>query len=318
MTARALITGVNGFVGQYLAEYLINLGYEVWGTTRQGCPNLVSDKGIRLLKSGLDNQDELIDLLNEIRPDEIYHLAGQSNVKESWSNKVTTLEANVVSTLTLLEAVLKSEIANKVRVLTVGSSEEYGKVDGSLMPIKEDIQLNPISPYGISKASVSFYCKQYYEVYGLKIVHARPFNHIGPKQRLGFVVADFSQQIADIEFGRKDNILCVGNLESKRDFTDVRDIVRAYYLLLQQENIFGEIYNISSNKAVSIQEILDTLISLSTKEIIVKRDESRMRPSDIPIYIGDNNKLKLATGWSPEIPLIQTLTDVMNSLRRND
>lgn len=313
---RALITGVTGFVGKYLADYLMKQGYEVWGTTRKSCPALVSHENIKFVRLDLLNQEEIIKLLNDIQPYEIYHLAGQSNVKDSWNDKVSTFQANCINTLNLLESVTKSNIAKTVKVLTVGSSEEYGKVEYTQMPIKENYPLNPISPYGMSKATVSLFAKHYHDVYGLNIVHARPFNHIGPGQRLGFVVSDFSHQIADIEKGTKENILYVGNLEAKRDFTDVRDIVRSYHLLLRKNGGYGQVYNVSSATAVSISEVLEILISLSNKDIVIKQDESKMRPADIPLYIGDNTKIKNEVGWKPEISIRETLNDILESLRK--
>jgi GDP-4-dehydro-6-deoxy-D-mannose reductase len=315
---RALITGVTGFVGRYLARLLVENGYEVWGTTRNSCPDLVFGTKINIVCNNLLNENELLELINLVKPDHIYHLAGQSNVKKSWENRVKTFEANVNCTINLYEAVRKSEIVNSVKFLTVGSSEEYGKVSTEQMPINEKTILNPISPYGISKATVAYLTKHYHSAYGIKAVHVRPFNHIGPGQNEGFVVTDFSKQIVDIEKELKENTLYVGNLDAYRDFTDVRDIVEAYYLLLTNNDVnFGDIYNVCSNNSVSIQEVLNLLIKLSKVSINVQRDLSRMRPADIPLYIGNNSKIS-DLGWKPKISLEQTLAEVMLSLRNEE
>jgi GDP-4-dehydro-6-deoxy-D-mannose reductase len=312
---RALITGVTGFVGKYLAELLINNGYEVWGTTRNCSPDLPFDQRVNIVTLNLLSEDETLQLINKVEPDHIYHLAGQSNVKRSWENRLETLEANVTCTVNLFEAIRKSKVAGSVKILTVGSSEEYGRVSSDEMPINELTTLQPISPYGISKATVSFLANHYHMAYGLKVVHSRPFNHIGPGQSLGFVVIDFSKQIIDIEQGIKENVLYVGNLDSFRDFTDVRDIVDAYHILLTNERVvFGEVYNVCSQHSVSIQEILNLLLSISRVPVNVQRDEQRMRPSDIPLYIGDNTKI-VSLRWKPKIPLIETLEEVLQNLR---
>lgn len=313
---KALVTGATGFVGGYLVEHLLSQGYEVWGTTRQSYSNCFLGSKFKLVELDLQNESSLIAFLNTIEPSEIYHLAGQSNVKQSWDNKIETYNSNIIATVCLLEAILKSKIRNTAKILTVGSSEEYGRVDYGLMPIKEQTTLNPQSPYGVSKAAISFFAKQYYEAYGMKLIHVRPFNHIGPGQKLGFVVRDFAQQIVDIEQGKKENILMVGNLDSIRDFTDVRDIVNAYTLLMQKTTLYGEVYNVCSSAATSIGSILDNLISLSRSSIAVSYDQKRMRPSDVPLYLGDNDKIKKNTGWSPVISIQHTLIDILNSLRK--
>lgn len=315
---RALITGINGFVGRHLTQLLIDKGCEVWGTTRNSCPDFVYNTNVNIVCNNLLHENDLIKLINEIKPDQIYHLAGQSNVKKSWENRIQTIEANVNCTINLYEAVRKSKVIDTIKMLTVGSSEEYGRVDPELMPINEKVSLQPISPYGISKVTVALLTNHYYSAYGIKAVHVRPFNHIGPGQSEGFVVTDFAKQIVDIEKGLRDNILYVGNLDSCRDFTDVRDIVRAYHILLTHRNIdFGQVYNICSKHSVSIQDILNLLLKLSPVSINVQRDMSRMRPSDIPLYIGDNSKI-FDLGWEPKIPLEQTLTEVLTGLRNEE
>jgi GDP-4-dehydro-6-deoxy-D-mannose reductase len=309
---KALITGVTGFVGEYLAEYLQSQRFDVYGTSSK---EVNASAMTNVLYNNLTIEQELSNLLEEIKPDHIYHLAGNSNVKSSWENKTDTFATNVNLTVNLLEAARKSSIANTVKILTVGSSEEYGKIYDSQMPINESVAIQPMNPYGISKATVSFFAKQYYHAYGLYVLHVRPFNHIGPRQRLGFVVPDFSSQIVEMEKKGQEKTINVGNLEAQRDFTDVRDIVRAYYLLLDTSTSFGEIYNVCSGTPISMKTILQKLISLSNQSISLKVDPNKMRPLDVPIYFGDNSKIKKLTGWEPKFRLEDTLLDVLNYFR---
>lgn len=312
---RALITGINGFVGQHLANYLLSQGFEVFGTTSQ--INSKHSVNSKIFINDLASEQTIIKLLDEIQPDHIYHLAAQSNVKKSWDSKVDTIHVNVNLTINLLEAARKSNIKDRVKIVTIGSSEEYGRVTDMTLPIDESVSLKPTNPYGISKATVSYFARQYYQAYGLKIVHTRPFNHIGPGQKLGFVVTDFTSQIINIEKKIEDKIIRVGNLEAQRDFTDVRDIVRAYYLLLTNTSTaFGEVYNVCSGIPVSISSILDKLLSFSHQKIDVFVDPNKLRPIDIPLYIGNNKKINQIIGWKPEISLNTTLSDVLDYIRK--
>lgn len=313
---KALITGITGFVGRHLAEYLLAEGMEVWGTTRSSSSNLSLKQDVHIVQTGLDNEVEIISMLNQIRPDHIYHLAGQSSVKLSWEKKAETFEANVTKTIHLLEAIRKSDIAETVRILTVGSSEEYGKVDLDEMPIKETTPLRPISPYGISKATVSMVAQHYYNAYRLKIIHARPFNHIGPGQGLGFVTSDFAKQIVEIEQLKRAPVISVGNLTSKRDFMDVRDIIVAYKILLETKS-YGEVYNVCSGSPVGINDILNYLLSHSyTSNINLELDPGRKRPSDLPLYFGENNKIKNSTNWNKTIGIEKSILDILNYWRK--
>ncbi|WP_282939472.1 GDP-mannose 4,6-dehydratase [Paenibacillus sp. RC67] len=311
---KALITGITGFVAKYLADYLRKQGCEVWGTTRKSSPVLFN-KTINIVTLDLNSSSQILQLVNDIQPDCIFHLAGQSSVRDSWDNKAMTFDSNIIMTINLLEAVRSSNVSRTVKILTIGSSEEYGEVKLEEMPIVEGNFLRPISPYGISKATVSMLVQHYYKAYSLNIIHARPFNHIGPGQGVGFVTSDFAKQISEIERGELRPILKVGNLDAKRDFTDVRDIVRAYYLLTQSDK-FGEIYNVCSGKPISIQDILDKLIKMSLNtEIQIQIDVNKMRPSDFPYYYGDSSALKSLTNWSPVISIDESLQDIMNYWR---
>jgi GDP-4-dehydro-6-deoxy-D-mannose reductase len=312
---RVLITGINGFVGKYLTEYLLSEGFKIWGTTRNSSPNFSRSDNVHYISTDLDNEEELIQILNRIRPDHIYHLAGQSSVKLSWEKKAETLEANVSKTVHLLEAIRKSEVADSVSVLTVGSSEEYGKVDQDEMPIKETTPLRPISPYGISKATVSMLARHYYQAYGLQIIHARPFNHIGPGQGMGFVTSDFAKQIVEIEKGIKSPTITVGNLTAERDFIDVRDITKAYFSVVRFGGA-GESYNICSGKPTRISNVLNYYLSITKNNIEILNDVNLMRPIDVPLYYGSNDKLTHDTSWKPLIPLEESLIDILNHCRK--
>lgn len=299
---RALITGITGFVGRYLEKLLIEKGAEVFGTTR----NPVINK--RIYQMDLLDRESIIKVIKEVKPTHIFHLAGISNVAESWFNISKTITVNTIGTANLLEAVYKFD--NGIRVLTIGSSEEYGKINFTNIKISEETPINPISPYGVSKATIGMLIKQFQKGYGMDVIHLRPFNHIGPGQRLGFVTSDFANQIALMNNGKiENNEMKVGNLEAIRDFTDVRDIVRAYYLTAL-DGIAGEVYNVCSGNGIKIQEILDTLLSFSKMEVIVKNDSQKERPIDIPYYVGDFTKLNQSTSWEPTISLKQSLQEI--------
>jgi len=311
---RALITGVTGFVGKYLTDYLIRMGYEVWGATRKSSIDH-NDTKLNLVTIDFDDEASIVETINRLKPDHIYHLAGQSSVKKSWEDIQNTFEANVSKTIILLEAIRKSEVAKSVKILTVGSSEEYGKVLNADRPISEDVTLKPISPYGLSKATVYMLAQQYASAHQLHIVHARPFNHIGPGQGLGFVTSDFAFQIAQIEKGIVPPVINVGNLDALRDFSDVRDIVVAYEKLIM-DGKKGEAYNVCSGKPIAIKEILMKYVEASTSSSIkIQEDPTRMRPSDLPLYIGDPSKIIRMTNWENQINIDQSLINILNYWR---
>lgn len=313
---RALITGVRGFVAGYLAELLISEGYKVWGSVRDIdiCANDKSSfwEQITLISADLGSQNELEAVLKECRPEVIFHLAAQSSVKLSWENKESTFDANVQGTIRLLEAVRK--YGKNPKVLIVGSAEEYGLVTPEEIPVRENNPLRPMSPYGASKAVISMLAAQYFRNYKLPIIYVRAFNHVGPRQSLGFVTSDFAKQIAEIELGLIDPKLKVGNLDARRDFTDVRDVVRAYHLLVQKGKP-GEIYNVCAGQAVSIERILQTYLDSAIVKITKEIDPARMRPSDVPILLGDNTKICRDTAWQPIISLEISLKDVLDYWR---
>lgn len=305
---KALIIGGGGFVGGYLADELNNNGYDVYIT----CLEKVDSDYVQFTLD-IRKKDDISAILSEVNPDVIFHLAAQSSVALSWKNPQLTAEINIIGAINLFEAVREYE--GNPRVIVIGSGEEYGCISANSCPIKETEPLHPMNIYAATKVCQEQTAEIYARAYGLDIVMVRAFNHSGPKQESIFVMSDFCRQIADIEKGRKSPVMTVGNLAAMRDFTDVRDIVRGYRLLAEKGKS-GEIYNIGSGKAVSIQYILDTALKLSTVEIAVERDAKRMRASDIPIIEADTTKIHGDTGWITEIALEQTIEDTLNYWRK--
>ncbi|MCS7464254.1 GDP-mannose 4,6-dehydratase [Paenibacillus doosanensis] len=307
----SLITGINGFVGKHLGKLLISKGHIVYGTSRSAFLEH-NDYYNYLITTALEDKDEFKKILKKIKPDYIFHLMAQSNVRRSWEDPDGTFYTNVEKTTVLLDAV--AELDLPVRIINVGSSEEYGYDPNWQMPIKEDYELNPQNPYGESKAAVSRLIANYLNVNRLDIIHMRPFNHIGPGQRLGFVVPDFANQIVKIENGLSEPKLKVGDLTSKRDFSDVRDIVNAY-LLAAEKGETGSIYNVCSGVPLGIITILEKLIALSKVEISYEIDKRLFRPNDIPFYFGDNTKIISHTQWKPKWLIDDSLVDTINYFR---
>ncbi|MGG1399780.1 GDP-mannose 4,6-dehydratase [Bacillus salipaludis] len=305
---KALITGITGFVGKHLEAFLKNKA-DVYGTSR----SKRSEKHI--FEVNFRSEKNFIELLKTIKPTHIFHLAGLSNVKDSWNNKAAFIQGNVIGTIHLLEAIRK--VDNQIKVVTVGSSEEYGLIPKGLEKVTEETALNSVSPYGISKSALSMLVNLYHKSYGLRITHARPFNHIGPGQKLGFVTSDFAYQIALINRGiTKDPIIQIGNLKTVRDFTDVRDIVEAYYDIACFGKA-GEVYNVCTGQGVYIQDILEILISFSNKKIDLAADPGRIRVTEIPRLVGDPEKLFKLTGWKPKRQLEDTLRDIYDYWLKN-
>ncbi len=312
---RVLITGITGFVGSHLAEYLLSKNYEVYGTYRwrSRMENILAIKDkLNLYECDLKDATAVYNLIKEIQPDMIFHLAAQSYVPMSWSCPSETIITNVVSQVNILEAVRNLKIDPLIHI--AGSSEEYGLVYENEIPIKETNPLRPLSPYGVSKVAQDLLGYQYYKSYHLKIIRTRAFNHEGPRRGEVFVTSNFAKQIAEIEKGKREPIIYVGNLQAVRDFTDVRDVVKAYYLALTKGKV-GEVYNIASGKGYKIKEILDFYLEKSRVEVEVRVDEKRLRPSDVELLIGDATKIKEECGWQPEIPIEKTLEDLLNYWR---
>lgn len=315
MKKKALITGITGFVGSHLAELLLNEGYEVYGTTRPRSKTENIDSIIRRLKlydADLLDSHSLYTILTEIKPDYIFHLAAQSFVQSSWASPANTIEINVVGSVHLFEAIRRAGIEPVIQI--AGSSEEYGLVYPDEVPVKEENPLRPLSPYAVSKVAMDYLGYQYYQSYKMKIVRTRAFNHTGPRRGEVFAESNFAKQIALIEKGKQEPVIFVGNLEAERDYTDVRDTIRAYLLSVQKCD-YGDVYNIATGKAVKIKKVLEILLSMSKIKVEIKEDKSRLRPSDVPILIGDATKFRKATGWKPEIPFEKTMEDLLNYWR---
>lgn len=312
---KALITGITGFAGSHLAELLIKKEYEVYGTTR---PRSKTDnidhikRKMNLRDADLLDSHSLYTILSDIKPDFIFHLAAQSFVQSSWASPANTMEMNAVGSVHLFEAVRRAKIDPIIQIAC--SSEEYGMVYPSEVPVKEESPLRPLSPYAVSKVAMDYLGYQYYQSYGIKIVRTRGFNHTGPRRGEVFVTSNFAKQIAEIEKGLKEPVLEVGNLDAQRDWTDVRDMVRAYLVSVQKCE-YGEVYNICSEKAVRVKDMLELLLSFSKIKVDVIQDPMRMRPSDVPVLLGDCSKFRKATGWKPEIPFKKTIKDLLDYWR---
>jgi GDP-4-dehydro-6-deoxy-D-mannose reductase len=307
---KALITGISGFVGSHLAEYLLKAtDWQVAGTVFGPYGNIADLCGqLELYPAELSRLDVMTFILEQAQPDVIFHLAGQPLVSASRHDPWGTLETNIHMQLNILEGV--AQVNPNCRVLVVGSSEEYGLVAPQDLPIDEEIPLRPLSAYALSKVAQDLMGLQYYLTHRLHVVRARPFNHIGPRQRLGFVAADFANQVAAAEMGIQPPILEVGNLEARRDFSDVRDVVRAYVLLITSGKP-GQVYNVGSERSHSVQELLDVLLSMSQVPIQVRKDPKRMRPSDVPQALCDASRIRGDTGWQTTIPFEDSLRDIL-------
>jgi GDP-4-dehydro-6-deoxy-D-mannose reductase len=313
---KVLITGITGFAGSHLADHCLEQrGVDVYGIIRwrSRTENIehLQDK-IKLLECDLRDATSTRDVIEEIRPDRIFHLAAQSFVPTSWRAPTESLVTNVIGQLNIFEAMRKINL--KARIQIACSSEEYGMVYDHELPATEEQPLRPLSPYGVSKVGQDLLGYQYFMSYKMDVVRTRGFNHTGPRRAPVFVVSDFAKQIADIEKGVKKPVLHVGNLDAERDFTDVRDIVRAYYLSLEKGKS-GEVYNICSEKSWKIRDLLDRLLALTDAKIEVKQDPARLRPSDVPRLRGDCSKFRRDTGWAPRIPFEKTLEDMLDYWR---
>ena len=312
---RALITGIAGFAGSHLAELLLSQKFEVYGTCRprSKTENIDDIKGkLHLEDADLLDSHSLYTIISKIKPDYIFHLAAQSFVPTSWVSPSVTLEVNIVGSANLFEAVRQAKINPKIQLAC--SSEEYGLVYPNEIPIKETNPLRPQSPYAVSKVAMDYLGYQYFCSYGMRIIRTRGFNHSGPRRGETFVTSNFAKQIALIEKGKQEPVIYVGSLETRRDWTDVRDMVRGYLLAAEKGNP-GEVYNICSEKAVKIKDMLDILLRFSKVRVKVEKEATRMRPSDVPVLVGNCSKFKKATGWKPLIPFVKTMEDLLNYWR---
>jgi GDP-4-dehydro-6-deoxy-D-mannose reductase len=314
---KILITGINGFVGSHLAEFIVNnnLG-EVFGTSRGKTPSYdnlsnVIDK-VKIIDCDITDFHSVSRAVEEVQPERIFHLAAQAYVPFSWRGPTETINTNIIGSMNLFEAIRKSNLNPVMQI--AGSSEEYGLVHKDEAPINELNPLRPLSPYGVSKVAMDLMGYQYFKSYGLKIIRTRAFNHTGPRRGQNYVTSNWCKQISLIEAGKQEPKIFVGNLESYRDFTDVRDMVKAYWLATEKGDA-GEVYNISSDKAIKMKDMIELIISKSSVKPKIVQDASRMRPSDVELLLGNSTKFREKTGWKPEISFDKTIDDLLSYWR---
>lgn len=300
---KALITGSAGFVGRYLRVELEGHGFEVTGLDLQAGPET--------LAADLMNKEETLAAVRTVMPDVIFHLAGQADVGRSWRIPQQTVALNEIAAINLLEAV--RTVCPACTVVLVGSSDQYGNLREAGVSVSEETPTRPMNPYAISKDAQEKLGKAYASAYGLRVMMTRSFNHGGAGQRTGFMIPDFASGIVRVERGQAEAV-SVGNLESRRDFTHVKDIVRAYRLIAER-GVAGEVYNVGSGTACSAREVLDRLIALAERPVPVRQDPSRMRPSDTPVVCCNHEKLTRDTGWEPELGMEEILKDTLEYYR---
>jgi len=308
---KALVIGAGGFVGGYLISELSERGFEVCATKLPHEKiNIFGEKTAVFNTAELDILDEevFLKLLSSEKPDYIFHLAAQSSVALSWKKPALTADINIKGCINLLEGIRAAELSP--RILLIGSSEEYGHATNRPEPVSESVQPVPANIYAITKLAQNMIGELYHKAYGMDVIAVRAFNHIGPGQLPQFVVADFCKQAAEICQGKREPVIHVGNLSAKRDFTDVRDIVKAY-VELSLKGKSGETYNVGSGNAVSVQSVLDKIIELSGAKIRVEIDKERFRPVDVPFIEADISKLKNDTQWERSIPLEKSIGDII-------
>lgn len=307
---KALITGITGFVGSHLADYLIDKEkVEVHGIRRPRSLIEFLRYDVHYHEGDITDLASMETIVKEVKPDYIFHLAAQSFVPLSWQAPAQTLTNNIIGTLNILEAVRQHCPSAGIQV--AGSSEEYGLVAPEECPITEEQPLRPQSPYGISKVTTDLLAQQYHKSYGLNTIITRAFNHTGPRRGDIFICSKVAKQLALIKLGKAEPVLTLGNLEAVRDFTDVRDMVRAYWLAVNRCET-GQAYNIGSGVGYKVSEVVSLLTSFDKVSVPVKQDPRFMRPSDVPILICDSTKFRDYTGWKPAIPFEQTLRDLFD------
>lgn len=311
MAKTVLITGINGFVGHHLTKLLAEKGFEIVGVDMEiensGKDLKEFSPDIELINADLRDEHKVDEIFNKYEFYSVYHLAAQSSVKLSFENPAETFSINVNGSLNLLETI--SRLESPPKILLISSSEIYGQLRPDQVPVGEDFPMKPVNPYAVSKATVDMLAYQYWKAYGLPIYWARAFSHSGPGQKTVAVLSDWAFQTAKIELGLRPPELAVGNMEVTRDYADVRDVIQAYYMILEKGKA-GEPYNVSSGNGYRLDDLLGIITSLSSKKIEVVSDPSRFRPVDIPILIGAPDKIKADTGWQPKINIEQTLKDL--------
>ena len=325
MKKRAFITGLTGMVGSHLADYLIkNTDWHIYGLVRwndkmdniEHLMNRINNKDrVELVYGDINDLSSLLVAFSDTKPDFVFHLAAQSYPKTSFDSPLETLETNILGTAKVLDAIKHLNLTPVIHVCA--SSEVFGRVPKEFLPIHEDVNFHPASPYAISKVGTDLVGRFYAEAYGMKIMTTRMFTHTGPRRGDVFAESTFAKQIAMIEAGILEPVIKVGNLDSLRTWSDVRDAVRAYYLLVTNNPIAGEYYNIGGTFTCTVREMLDHLISLSTiKEIRIEVDPERLRPIDADLQIPDVSKFQKHTGWHPEISFQKTMQDLLDYWRQ--
>ena len=309
---RALVIGAAGFVGGYLIKELKKShDMEVFATK---LPNSQWESTLaRVYDLDIMEKDDIVDLLFEIRPDYIFHLAAQSSVGVAWKRPGMTVDVNIKGSINVMDAI--RELYYKPRILLIGSGEEYGHIEEGETPIRENNPLRPGNIYAATKVCQNMIGHIYSQAYDMELVLVRAFNHIGPGQASLFVVSDFCKQVAEIEKNLREPVMKVGNLAARRDFTDVRDVVKAYVKLAQM-GVPGETYNVGRGKAIAIKELLQMIIERSIADIEVEIDPAKIRPVDVPVIEADTSKIYKLTGWKPEITLEQTISETLDYWRK--
>ena len=324
MSKKAFITGITGMVGSHLADYLLdNTDWHIYGLVRwndkmdniEHLMEKINNKDrIELVYGDINDLSSLLVCFSNTKPDYIFHLAAQSYPKTSFDSPLETLETNILGTAKVLDAVKHLKLNPIIHVCA--SSEVFGRVPKEFLPIHEDVTFHPASPYAISKVGTDLVGRFYAEAYGMTVMTTRMFTHTGPRRGDVFAESTFAKQIAMIEAGIIDPVIKVGNLDSLRTWSDVRDAVRAYYLLVTKDPIPGEYYNIGGSYSCSVKDMLNYLISLSTcKNIKIEVDPDRLRPIDADLQVPDTSKFKSHTGWEPQISFEKTMEDLLNYWR---
>ena len=310
---KLLVTGIAGFVGGHLVDYLRaeQPQVEILGLDSHPGPRVQALR-VDVIAADIEDPAVVRDALGRVRPDGILHLAAQSSPQRSWEDPAATLRTNVFGLLNLLEGARAHRLAP--RVLVVGSAEEYGQVDPSALPVREDAPLRPLTPYAASKVAQGYLGLQYALSAGIPVVRTRTFHHTGPRRGESFAESSFARQLAEIEAGRRAPVIEVGNLDAVRDFTDVRDVVRAYWGLLERGRA-GEVYNVCSGTGVRLRDLVQALIDVSGLRVEVRVDPARLRGADVPELVGDPTRIRADLGWTPRIPLEQSLADLLQYWR---
>ncbi|MFN2105774.1 MAG: GDP-mannose 4,6-dehydratase [Candidatus Promineifilaceae bacterium] len=306
---RVFVTGATGFAGSHLVDQLLEAGDEIYALVHGQSSHQPLPDHPRLtdVPGDLLDFDSLNRAISEASPDVIYHLAGQSSPGFSWARPALTLAINAGGTANILKAAVEN---GRPRTVVVTSADVYSEITPEMLPLTEETEVQPNHPYGISKVAASQLVNVYWQRYGLPVVEARPFNHIGPRQTTGFVVPDFASQIAAVKLGLRDQSIMVGNLDAQRDFTDVRDVARAYTALATKGKP-GHTYIICSGRPVPISYLMDTLVELAGIDVDIIDDPARIRPSDTPLVYGSHERITADTGWQPQISIEQSLEDAL-------